>query len=224
MNKIMPLIVTTFLASATSAFAQTPPAPPPVQPAAASVDAPIKSDRGAFVAGGKVGVALPFDGLKPMVSGVIEVGYVFPWAKRSFGLLVDLAYTVPVTNGTQNNDPRVDGSTYTWKLTQRELTLTPAIVYRLTMLGRVVPHIGIGPRFYFHQSLVEGSVAKQPILVTQEQSSKVGIGVPLGASFALGPGELMGEFLFEWGKLNHTATGDSTSMGGNIQIGYRFLL
>src|SRR6185312_11980742 len=117
---------------------------------------------GAFVAGGKVGVALPFDGLGPMVSGIVEVGYVFPWLRRSFGLMVDVAYTVPLKSGTQMGDPRVDGP-YGWKLTQKELTIAPAVYYRLTMLGRVVPYVGVGPRIYLHQSVVEGNVAMQTI-------------------------------------------------------------
>ena len=47
---------------------------------------------------------------------------------------------------------------------------------------------------------------------------------PLGVGIKLGPGELVGEFAFEWGKLDWVATGDSNSMGGNLNVGYRFLL
>ena len=219
------LLATSLLLLSAPALAQPAPAPaaPPAPDAIPGPAQPAKPDRGAFVAGGKVGVALPFDGLGPMASGIVEIGYVFPWLKRSFGLLVDVAYTVPVKSGTQMGDPRVDGP-YGWKLTQKELTISPAVYYRLTMLGRVVPYIGVGPRIYLHRSVVEGNVAMQKILETTEQSTKVGVGVPLGVGIKLGPGELMAEFLFEWGKLDHTATGDSTSMGGNVQLGYRFLL
>jgi hypothetical protein len=185
--------------------------------------APAGNDRGAFVAGGKVGLALPFDGLGPMASGVVEVGYVLPFLKRSFGIMVDVAYTVPTKSGAQVADPRVDAP-YGWKLTQKELTIWPVLYYRLTMLGRVVPYVGIGPRIYLHQSVVEGNVGSQAILPTKEQSTKVGLGAPLGVGVTLGPGELVGEFLFEWGKLDHTATGNSSSLGGNVQLGYRFLL
>jgi hypothetical protein len=207
------------LALAAPAAAAPPESPVPGAPAEAA-----QRDRGAFVAGGKVGAALPFDGLGPMASGIVEIGYVFPWLRRSFGLLVDVAYTVPVKSGTQKNDPRVDGGSYGWNLTQKELTISPMVYYRLTMLGRVVPYLGVGPRVYLHQSVVEGNVGTQTILQTKEQSTKVGVGVPVGVGFQLGPGELCGEFLFEWGKLDHTATGDSSSMGGNVQVGYRFLL
>ena len=190
---------------------------------AAPALAPAASDRGAFVAGAKVGLAIPFDGLGPMASGIVEVGYVLPFLERSFGILVDVGYTVPLKSGSQVQDPRVDAP-YGWKLTQKELTIWPAVYYRLTMLGRVVPYVGIGPRVYLHQSVVEGNVGAQTILQTKEQSTKVGLGAPLGVGVTLGPGELTGEFLFEWGKLDHTATGSSSSLGGNVQLGYRFLL
>jgi hypothetical protein len=238
MKTISVLIATSLFTVSAPVLAQAPASPPPAAPppaappardaAAPPPEAP-KPDRGAFVAGAKVGAAIPLDSLGPMVSGVVEVGYVFPFLKRSFGLLVDVAYTVPTKNGTAT-DMRVDGSTYNWTITQKELTFSPAVYYRLTMLGRVVPYVGVGPRIYLHQSVVQGSLGPQammpntPISATTEQSTKIGVMVPVGVGIHLGPGELLGEFMFEWGKLDHTATGDSTSMGANVQVGYRFLL
>jgi opacity protein-like surface antigen len=202
-----------------------PDAPPPAEPA--------KSDRGAFVAGAKVGAGLPFSGMTPMVSGAVQVGYVLPFLKRSFGLLIDVAYTVPTKSGTVMNDPRVDGGKYDYSMTQKELTIMPAAYYRLTMLGRAVPYIGIGPRVYLHQSTVSGTVGKEMILETKEQTTRVGFGLPVGCGITLGPGELVAEFLFEWGKFgdekpgtqnSYVAPGDKPSMAGTINVGYRFLL
>ncbi|APR87550.1 hypothetical protein A7982_12899 [Minicystis rosea] len=71
----------------------------------------------------------------------------------------------------------------------------------------------------------EGNVGNQTILETKEQSTKMGFGVPVGAGFRLGPGELTGELLFESGKVDHAAIGDScTAAFANLPIGYRFLL
>ncbi len=221
------LIAASLLALPASALAQTPPPVPGATPDAApgAAPGPEKPDRGAFVAGAKVGAAIPLDSLGPMVSGVLEVGYIFPVLKRGLGLMVDVAYTVPTKSGTATGEMRVDNNgSYQWKITQKELTFSPALYYRATMLGRVVPYLGVGPRIYLHQSLVQGSVGMSPILTTTEQSTKVGVFVPVGVGIHLGPGELLGEFMFEWGKLDHTATGDSTSMGANVQLGYRFLL
>lgn len=201
-------------APAAPATAATAPAPPEVQ---------AGQDRGAFVAGALVGLAVPLDGLSPMASGTLEVGYVLPVLDRSFAVLVDVAYTAPSASGTVSNDPRVDGGTWTWKLTQKELTVSPAVYYRFTRLGRLVPFAGIGPRVYFHQSIVEGTGGGEPILPTTEQSTRVGLLVPLGVAWKLGPGEALGQLLFEWGRLDHVATGISTSGGVNVQLGYRVL-
>src|SRR6185436_10119900 len=99
------LVAASVAALSAPAFAQEPtPAPAGDTPAG-----PEKKDRGAFVAGAKAGIALPFDGLTPMASGVVEIGYVLPFLKRSFAILVDVGYTVPTKSGTVMGDPRVDG-------------------------------------------------------------------------------------------------------------------
>jgi hypothetical protein len=211
--------------SARASAEDAPAAPAPDAPAAPAAPAAAKSSRGAFVAGAKFGGIIPFDGLGANVVGSLEVGYILPFAKGSFGLLVDVGYAVPKTSGSVANDMRVDGGKYDWHLTQKELTISPTVTYRLTMLGRVVPYVGVGPRIYLLQSVVRGAVGAQTILETTEQSTKVGLSAPLGVDFRLGPGALLGEFLFEWGPLNHIATGDGTNtMGGTLQIGYRFMI
>lgn len=232
MKKIVAL-TTSLLALGIPALAAAQPAPTPPAADAPPAAAPAKSDRGAFVAGAKVGAGLPFNGMTPMVSGAVQVGYVLPFLKRSFGLMIDVAYTVPTKSGTVMGDPRVDGGKYDWKITQKELTISPAVYYRATMLGRVVPYIGIGPRIYLHQSIVQGNVGKEMILETKEQTTRVGLALPVGVGVTLGPGELVGEFLFEWGKFgdvkpgtqnSYVAPGNAPSMAGTINVGYRFLL
>lgn len=130
---------------------------------------------------------------------------------------------MPTAKGT-GTDPRVDGGTYSWKLTQKELTLTPAITYRYTGLGKLVPYIAVGPRIYMLQSVVEGAVGNSTISETREQSTKVGLGIPLGLDYRIGPGALLGELLFEWAPLNHTATGNTNTAGLSLHLGYRFMI
>ena len=131
----------------------------------------------------------------------------------------------PRKSGNVPADARVDGGKYDRELTQKELTIAPTVVFRLTKLGRVVPYIGVSPRIYLLRSIVEGKAGGQTILETTEQSTKVGLSAPLGAELRLGPGALIGELVFEWGPLDHVATGDGTStLGGNLQLGYRFMI
>lgn len=224
-SSLAALLAVASLAGAASAA--DPAAPGPAAPApdsAKPADAP-KSDRGAFVAAGKIGGIAPFDGLGPFVIGGLEVGYIAPWLNRSLALYVDVSYTVPQKTGTGSNDPRVDNNgAYNWTLTQKELTVLPHLVYRLTKLGRFVPYIGVGPRLYFLESITEGTVGSQTILQTKERSMKVGLGVPLGGEFKIGPGAILAEFLFEYGPLDHSLTGNSNTAGGSLQVGYRLML
>jgi len=111
-----------------------------------------------------------------------------------------------------------------WRvLTEQELNLMPVVMYRLTSLGRVTPFVGIGPRFYFLQSTVRSDEGEPTFQETTEKSTKVGFGVPLGIEFQLGPGGLLAELLFQYGGLDHAATGVSNTGGASLALGYRFL-
>lgn len=175
------------------------------------------------LAGAKVGGLIPFGGLGPNLTGGIELGVVFPWVHRSFALAVDLDYAVPKASGSET-DPRIaTGGKYTWHLTEQELNLMPVVMYRLTSLGRVTPFVGVGPRFYFLRSTVRSDEGLPTFQETTEQSTKVGFGVPLGVEIQLGPGGLLAELLFQYGGLDHTATGVSNTGGASLAVGYRFL-
>ncbi len=202
--------------------------PTAVESLPASAEQPRAEDkapaRGGLLAGAKVGGLLSFGGLDPNARVGLELGYVFPWMERSFALLLDADYAAPKSSGTQAGDARVAGGTYDWHLTEQMLTLMPVAMYRYTKLGRVVPYVGIGPRIYLLRSTVRGAVGSVEIPETTEQSTKVGFGLPFGAELKLGPGGVIGEFLFEYGSLDHMATGNSNTGALSLAIGYRFLL
>lgn len=188
-----------------------------------ATEAPPKNDRGAFVAGGKVGGIATLSGLGVNVTGAVEVGYIFPWVRRSFGLLVDVGYAAPVASGTES-DPRVAGGSYEWTLTQKQLTIAPTILYRYTGLGKVVPFVGVGPRILLLEGVTEGKAGSATILENKEQSTKVGVGVPLGAEYLIGPGAALAELLFQYSTIDHKATGDASLTSFTLWLGYRFML
>jgi hypothetical protein len=186
-------------------------------------DAPAPHRSGVLL-GGKVGGLVPFGGLSPNARVGIEAGYVFPFAHGSFGAALDVDFAAPKSSGTKSGDPRVPGGSYDWHLTEQELAFMPVLMYRLTSLKAVIPYAGIGPRIFLLRSTVRGSAAGATIAETTEQSTKVGIGVPLGVEVPLGPGGLVAELLLEYGSLDHRATGTSNTGGLNLLVGYRFLL
>ena len=206
-----------------STSAPTPPPPPPPTSEEPRAEEPPKA-HGGLLAGAKVGGLLSFGGLNPNARVGLELGYVFPWLNRSFAFLIDADYAAPKSSGSQAGDPRVQGGTYDWHLTEQILAIQPTVMYRFTKLKSVVPFIGIGPRIYMLRSTVRGAVGSVEIPETTEQSTKVGLGVPFGAEIKLGPGALIGELLFEYGSLDHTATGDSNTGALSLAIGYRLLL
>ena len=104
------------------------------------------------------------------------------------------------------------------------LVSTPTFVHRLTTLRPFVPYAGVGTRIYFLRSTVKVAVQQVAIEETTEQSSKVGLGVPLGLQYNLGPGGLLAELLLEYGPLQHTTTGASNTGARCLLLGYRFLL
>lgn len=211
------------------ALGADPPAPDPgsAAPAPAPADTPApagekEKPKGGFLAGAKVGAIAPFDGLGPFVVGTVEVGYVLPWLDRGLAGLVAVSYTAPSASGEQA-DPRVPGGKYTWNLTQHELVIQPTIMYRYTGLGRIVPFVGIGPRIYLMKSVITGKAGGSEIGETDEISTQIGGGLPLGVEFKLGPGALMAELLFEVGTLDHSITGQSHTGGGTLNLGYRLM-
>ncbi len=191
-------------------------APPP------TTDEPKEAKTSALF-GARIGGLAPFSGLSPFVTVGLEAGVILPFAKRAFALALDVDYTAPKNSGSET-DARVPGGAYDWKLTEQQLVFMPAAFYRVNGLGKVTPYVGIGPRFYLLQSTVRGSSGGATINETTERSTKVGVGLPLGAEFALGPGALTAELLLQYGPLDHRATGDSNTGAANLFLGYRFIV
>lgn len=218
MRILISTLVSTFaLLAPQSAFAQNAGAEP------AQSDPHAAKDKGVLL-GAKIGGIAPFNGLSPNARVGVELGYFFPVAKGSLGIALDLDFAAPKSHGTKRGDPRVNGGSYDWHLTEQQLAIMPVLMYRFTALTPIVPFAGIGPRINFLRSNVKGSSGGMPIFETTEQSGAVGVGIPVGAELRLGPGALLAELLFEYSKLDHVATGKTSTGGLSLSLGYRVLL
>jgi len=201
-------------------------------PADASASVPSESarrDAGAILLAGKFGGAASFNGLSPFPTVGLEVGYLFGGTGGQIAAALAAEYTAPSADGKQTESfspERIPGAgTYSWELRQKELVLQPTFFYRLAgLVPRLTPYAGIGPRFYFLESVVRGKAGGESFQDTPERSTKLGFGVPLGAELELGPGGLFAELLPQWGPLKHATTGDTHLGGMSLFVGYRAAL
>lgn len=186
-----------------------------------------RDDWGILLAA-KAGGILPFSDLGLMVTGAVELGFVFGGTDRSIVALLDISYTAPSAEGNAEDSrlqPPGDGGDYSWTLTQKQFTLQPTFVYRFTgLVDPFVPYAGIGPRLYLLESVIEGAAGDSKLPESVEQSTSFGFGVPLGCEFELGPGGVFVELMFQWGPLVHEITGDSHLGSTTAWLGYRAIL
>lgn len=173
-------------------------------------------NKGVFVTL-KVGGVVPFSALGPNAIAGIDLGYALGNG-LAFGVAGD--YSSPKADGSEN-DSRLAGGTYKWKLNEQLLQVMPFLMYRLKGAGALVPYAGIGPRFYFQRSTVKGD--GPTFGETKEQKAAFGFGVPLGAELKLGPGAAIAELLFQYGGLDHTITGKTNSGAASLSLGYRMM-
>ena len=206
----------------TLAAATAEPASPAPPLAAAPPPPTTESEPLGLIIGARVGGIVPLDGLSPFVHGGIELGYALPVLGRQLAIVVAVDYTQPTANG-QEADPRVMGGAYTWKLTEQELGVMATLMYRATSIKPVIPYGGIGPRVLFARSKVRDDGTPMTSTTT-EQSTRLGIGIPLGVELPLGPGNLLGEILLQYGTLDHVATGDAHTGAITFAVGYRMVL
>ena len=187
----------------------------------AGADPAPAGDQAGVLASAKLGGFVPFDGLSPFVSVGLEAGYALPVLDRRLAIVLDVDYTEPTATGSEV-DPRVTGGMYTWKLTEEELGIMPVLEFRLADMKPVAPYVGIGPRVLLARSKVRSN-GDPSIMQTKEQSTRYGLGIPAGAELPLGPGRAIAELLFQYGTLNHVATGDANTAAVSVSVGYRML-
>ena len=182
-------------------------------------------DKGAMLVGLKLGVLLPqaFSPLGTHILPELEAGYLLPYGRRILGVTASFAFTMPSTSGSGIADTRVPGGAFDYNSTEQHFLIGVTLLANLP-LGKVLPDVGIGPRVYAVRTISGGVAGGQTILETVETSTQVGVGVPIGVNYMLGPGRLFGEFQFLWAGIAQKSTGDGSVGSLTLGVGYRVVL
>ena len=175
------------------------------------------------VVGARVGGLLPTTSLGAGLTGGLELGWFAAARGGRFGLVLGVDYASPERSGSEA-DPRVTGGSYSWHLTQRELTTSVAFIYRVAAIDNLVPYVGLGARMYVLESIDRSGDSGPTIEQTDETSGKVGVIVPVGVELSVGPGAATGELMYHLGTLDHRATGDTNTGAFSLTFGYRLFL
>ncbi len=189
---------------------------------------PPPSDKGGAIVGLKIGVLLPqaFSPLSTSYYVEAEAGYLLPFARRLIAVTASISFTSPGTSNT-GTDPRLPGGVYSYDVTQQQLTFGLSVLAKIP-LGRIVPYIGAGPRFFLLKTSSSGQAgpAGQTVLIpeTTETSTEIGVGVPLGVDILLGPGRLFGEAQLLWAATGQRSTGAGSVGSIILGAGYRLVL
>ena len=181
-------------------------------------------DRGGAIVGLKVGGALtqPFSNLGGSYYLELEAGYMLPYLRRLLSVTVSAGLSAPSTSGSAS-DSRVPGGSFTYEAGQTQVGLGLTLTARVP-LGRIVPYVGVGPRLILVRTQSSGVATAAPIDQSSETSTEIGIGVPVGVDFLLGPGRIFAEGQLLWTGIAQRSSGESSLGAINLCAGYRFVL
>lgn len=184
-----------------------------------------ENDKGAALLGVKVGAFLPQafqDQLSTSYFLELEGGYLLPFVHRMFGIVGSFSVSMPTTHGSVT-DARVPGGSYTYDQTTQQFQLGLTFVAKVP-IGRFVPYVGVGPRLFIVRTPSNGATtAGTAIPESVEQSQEVGVGVPVGLDFLLGPGRLFAELQLLYAASSQLSTGPGTFGSLTAAAGYRFV-
>jgi hypothetical protein len=181
-------------------------------------DGPSAAELGSLIVGLEVGAMLPFSALGPHMALGLELGWVLPFAERRMDVFAAAGYSPPSRSF-------VTGDEYEGELTQQELFLSLGPRLRLFELGRTLnASLALGPRMYLLRSTSTGGRRGNAFAEFEEESTRFGFFVAAGGEWVLGPGAVLLDVDFGWSKLPHRITGDVSTAGLALTLGYRLFV
>jgi hypothetical protein len=149
-----------------------------------------------------------------------EVGYITPLLDNRLAVVAEFGFHQPTASGTLT-DPRLDGGSADYTLTERELAFLLSAVYRFNgAWGPVTPYAGAGPGLYLHRATTKAFGA-----TFVESEGTLGVQFLGGAELKLGPGGAFAEAHYHFTRIGFLSTGE-VNVGGFLaaSVGYRLHL
>ena len=195
--------------------------------------------RTPITAGLKAGVNLsqPFSELGTGPEITVEGGYVLPWIEQRLRVLLQIGWIrtksdrdLDQTNTGSNADnfpPEGPDGSYSYKVTEDELMITPAFYGQLWPRESKVwtPYATLGPRIYMLRTRVDGQeeASGADFGRSTEKGTKAGLQFTAGVEYKLWRGSLLGELALGWSFLDHRTTGHTNTGSLGINFGYRLM-
>jgi hypothetical protein len=136
---------------------------------------------------------------------------------------VTLAYARPLADAS-GEDGRLGAGEFSWSLTQEVLAVGLLARWRfLPAASRWNVYAAAGPRAHLLRTRVDGEADGETFGENEQTSTEVGLSARLGAELRLGPGLALAELDYDTGPIDGLITGDSSTTGVGLLLGYRML-
>lgn len=195
--------------------AQPEPAAPAAQPEPAAAPPPAEEAKTALelkmptlMVGARIGVTTPqaFNKLETNFLAELEAAYQLPVLDQRLGVFLDFGYTQPTGKRTVE-DPRLPGGSVTYDLLVRDFGFTLGLHFWQPISEVFLIYGGVGGKLYLTQTVINADSAGQAYGENNEQTTRGGFMLRLGAGYKLGPGSIVFEAHLEWVGITHLMTG-----------------
>lgn len=156
-------------------------------------------------------------------NATLEVGYLLPQWDQRLEIFVDFAYVQPKRSGTVS-DPRLAEGSYDFTITERELAVAIGPLARLFPPRTPLNFYGqLGLQVRMQGGRTVGDAASAAFGQNDETATRVGGMLAGGVELRVGPGAFAGELAFSFSDLSQRVTGDASTGGLAVLVGYHVL-
>lgn len=162
-----------------------------------------------------------FSGLHGSFDAELEAGFLALGGRLEVD--VTLAYAKPPASD-EGSDPRFASGGFSWDIAQDVFAVGVLARYRfLPMASPWNVYAGAGPRLHFLRTVADGDAGGASFGENEQTSTEIGFALHAGTELKLGPGRALAELAFGAGPIDGLLTGDASTAGIGLLLGYRFV-